>query len=134
MEFKCDVCDKIMKFQTQLKFHCKSKKHTKIVVESTLYDTKNVITSDEVVIQKFRSQGVSIPIEIRHLIYVSKKMEFVDVFTEISVSAILVENEKVMAIIDFNFFSNELINILTNKCSILYTAGGIIKKGKEKSG
>ena len=39
-----------------------------------------------------------------------------------------------MAIIDFNFFSNELINILTNECSILYTAGGIVERGNEKSG
>jgi hypothetical protein len=39
-----------------------------------------------------------------------------------------------MAIIDFNFFSNELINIFTNVCSILYTAGGIVKRNKEKSG
>ena len=45
----------------------------------------------------------------------------------------MVENEKVMAIIDFNFFSNELINILTNECSILYTAGGIVENGKEKN-
>jgi hypothetical protein len=27
-----------------------------------------------------------------------------------------------------------LINILTNECSILYTAGGIVERGKEKSG
>ena len=31
---------------------------------------------DEVVIQKFRAQGVSIPIGIRHVIYVSKKVDF----------------------------------------------------------
>jgi hypothetical protein len=55
MEYKCDVCDKIMKSQTQLEFHYKSKKHTKMVVKSTLYDTKNVTTPDEVVIQKYKS-------------------------------------------------------------------------------
>jgi hypothetical protein len=27
-----------------------------------------------------------------------------------------------------------LINILTNECSILYTAGRIVERGKEKSG
>ena len=134
MEYKCDVCDRIMKSQAQLEFHYKSKKHINMDVKSTLYDTKNVITSDEVVIQKFRSQGVSIPIGIRHVIYVSKKVDSVDAFTEITTSAILVENEKVVAIIDFNFFSNELINILTNECSILYTEGGIVERGKEKSG
>ena len=47
-----------------------------MVVKSTLYDTKNVTTPDEVVIQKFRSQGVSISIGIRHVIYVSKKGGF----------------------------------------------------------
>jgi hypothetical protein len=94
MEYKCDVCDKIMKSQAQLEFHSKSKKHTKMVVKFTLYDTKNVATPDEVVIQKFRSQGISIPIQIRHVIYVSKKVDFLDVFTEITTSAILVENEK----------------------------------------
>ena len=61
-------------------------------------------------------------------------MDFSDTFTEITTSVILVENEKIMAIIDFNFFSNKLINILTNECSILYTAGGIVEMGKEKSG
>ena len=49
MEFKCDVCDKIMKSQAQLQFHYKSKKHTKMVVKFTLYDTKNVAIPDEVV-------------------------------------------------------------------------------------
>ena len=57
MEYKCDVCDRIMKSQTHLEFHYKSEKHTKMVVKSTLYD-KNVTNPDEVVIQKFRSQGV----------------------------------------------------------------------------
>jgi hypothetical protein len=38
------------------------------------------------------------------VIYVSKKVDFLDAFTEITTSAILVENEKVVAIIDFNFF------------------------------
>ena len=71
MEYKCDVCDRIMKSQAQLEFHYKSKKHNKMVVESTLYDTKNVTTPDEVVIQKFRSHGVSIPIGIRHVIFLS---------------------------------------------------------------
>ena len=47
-----------------------------MVVKSTLYDTKNVTTPDKLVIQKFRSQGISIPIGIRHVIYVSKKMNF----------------------------------------------------------
>ena len=75
-----------------------------MVVKSTLYDTKIVTTPDKVVIQKFRSQGVSISIEICHVIYVSKKAYFLDAFTEITTSAILVENEKIMAIIDFNFF------------------------------
>ena len=75
-----------------------------MVVKSTLYDTKNVTTPDEVVIQKFRSQGVSILIGIRHVIYVSKKMYFLDAFTEITTFAIFVENEKVLVIIDFNFF------------------------------
>jgi hypothetical protein len=42
-----------------------------MVVKSTLYDTKNVTIPDEVVIQKFRSQEVSIPDGIRHMIYVS---------------------------------------------------------------
>ena len=70
----------------------------------------------------------------RHMIYVSKKVDFLDVFTEITTSAILVENKKVVAIIDFNFFSNKLINILTNECSILYTARGILERGKENSG
>ena len=46
----------------------------------------------------------------------------------------MVQNKKVMAIIDFNFFPNELINILTNECSILYTAVGIVERGKENSG
>ncbi len=132
MEYKCDVCDRIMKSQAQLEFHYKSKKYTTMVVKSTLYDTKNVTTPDEVVIQKFRSQGVSIPIGIRHVIYVSKKMDFSYAFIEITTSAILVENEKVVAIIDFNFFSNELINILTNECSILYTVRRIVERGKEK--
>ena len=104
MEYKCDVCDRIMRSQAQLEFHYKSKKHTKMVVKSTLYDTKNVTTPDEVEIQKFRSQGVSIPIGICHVIYVSKKVDFLDAFTEITTSAILVKNEKVVAIIDFNFF------------------------------
>ena len=40
MEYKCDVCDRIMKSQTQLEFHYKSKEHTKMVVKSTLYDIK----------------------------------------------------------------------------------------------
>ncbi len=75
-----------------------------MVVKSTLYDTIHVTTLDEVVIQKFRSQGVSIPIGIQHVIYVSKKMDFSDAFIEITTSAILVENIKVVAIIDFNFF------------------------------
>ena len=66
--------------------------------------------------------------------YASKKVDFLDAFTEIITSTILVENEKVVAIIDFKFFSNELINISTNKCSILYTTREIIKWGKEKSG
>ena len=61
-------------------------------------------------------------------------MDFLDAFIEITTSAILVENEKIVAIIDFNCFSNELINILTNECSIQYTAGGIVEWGKEKSG
>ena len=134
MEYKCDLCDRIMVSQAQLEFHYKSKKHTNMVVKSTLYNTKNVTTPDEVVIQKFRSQGISIPIGIRHVIYVSKNVDFLDSLTEITTSAILVENEKIVAIIDFNFFSNELINILTNECSILYTAGGIVERGKEKSG
>ena len=134
MEYKCDVCDRIMKSQTQLEFHYKSNKHTKKVVKSTLYDTENVTTPDEVVIQKFRSQGISIPIGIRHVIYVSKNVDFLDAFTEITTSAILVENEKVVAIIDFNFFSNELIDTLTNECSTLYTAGEIVERGKKKSG
>jgi hypothetical protein len=56
MEYKCDVCDRIMKSQAQLEFYYKSKKHTKILVKSTLYDNKNVTTPDEVVIQKFRLQ------------------------------------------------------------------------------
>ena len=123
-----------MNSQVLLEFHYKSKKHNKMVVKSTLYNTKNIITPDEVVIQKFRSQGVSIPIGIRHVIYVSKNVDFLDAFTKITTSAILVENENVVAIIDFNFFSNELINILTNECIILYTAGGIVEMGKEKSG
>jgi hypothetical protein len=76
MEYKCDVCDRIMKSQAQLEFYYKSKKHTKMVVKSTLYNTKNVTTLDEVVIQKFRSQRVSISIEIRHVIYVSKRWIF----------------------------------------------------------
>ena len=59
---------------------------------------------------------------------------FLDAFIEITTYAILVENIKVVAIIDFNFFSNELINILTNECSILYTAGWIVERGKKKSG
>jgi hypothetical protein len=134
MEYKCDICDRIMKSQAQLEFHYKSKKHTNMVVKSTLYDNKNVTTPDEVVIQKFRSQGVSIPIGIRHVIYVSKKVDFSDALTEITTSAILVENEIVVAIIDFDFFSNELKNILTSECSILYTAGGIVERGKKKSG
>ena len=75
-----------------------------MVVKSTLYDTKIVTTPDKVLIQKFRSQGVSISIEICHVIYVSKKTDFLDAFTEITISAILVENEKIVAIIDFNFF------------------------------
>jgi hypothetical protein len=95
---------------------------------------KNVTTPDEVIIQKFRSQRVSIPIGICHEIYVSKKVDFLDAFTEITTFVIFVENEKIVAIIDFNFFSNELINILTNKCSILYTARVIVKKGKKNSG
>jgi hypothetical protein len=40
MKYKCHVCGRIMKSQAQLKFHYKSKKHTKMVVKSTLYDTK----------------------------------------------------------------------------------------------
>ena len=32
------------------------------------------------------------------------------------------------------FFSNNLINTLTNECSILYTTGGIVERGKKKSG
>jgi hypothetical protein len=68
------------------------------------------------------------------VVYVFKKMDFLNVFNEITTFVILVENEKVVAIIDFNFFSNELINILTNKCSILYTARVIVKKGKKNSG
>jgi hypothetical protein len=60
-------------------------------------------------------------------------VDFLDAFTKISTTAILVENEKVMGIIDFNFFPNELINILTNDCSILYTAGGIVERDKEKN-
>ena len=123
-----------MKSEAHLEFHHKSKKHTKMVIKSTLYVTKNVTTPDEVVIQNFRSQGVSIPIGIRHVIYVSKKMDFLDAFTEIITSIILVENDKVVTIIDFNFLSNELINILTNECSILYTEGEIVERGKEKSG
>ena len=59
-----------------------------MVVKSTLYDTKNVTTPVKVVIQKFRSQGVSIPIGIRHVIYVSKKMDFLDAFTKITTSGI----------------------------------------------
>ena len=51
-----------MKSQAQFEFHYKTKKHSKMVVKSTLYDTKNVTTPIEFVIQKFRSQGVSIPI------------------------------------------------------------------------
>ena len=91
--------------------------------------SKNRRTPDEVVIQNFRSQGVLISIEICHAICVFKNMDFLDAFIEITTSIILVENKKVVAIIDFNFFSNELINILTNECSILYTAGGILKRG-----
>ena len=72
-----------------------------MVVKFTLYETKNVTTPAEVVIQNFRSQGVSIPIKIRHVIYISKKVDFLDAYTEITTSAILVENEKVVAIIDF---------------------------------
>ena len=75
-----------------------------MVVKSTLYDIKNVTTPDEVVIQKFRLQGVSISIGIRHVIYLSKKVDFLDAFIEITTFAILIENEKVVAIIDFNFF------------------------------
>ena len=134
MEFKCDIYDRIIKSQAQLEFHYKSKKHTNMFVKSTLDDTKNITTRDEVVIQKFRSQGVSIPLGICHVIYVSKNVEFLDALTEITNSAILVENEKVVAVIDFNFFSNELINTLTNECSILYTAGGIVERGKKNSG
>ena len=134
MKYKCDVCDRIMKFQVQFEFHYKSKKHTKMVVKSTLYNIKNVTTPNEIVIQKFRAQRVSIPIGIRHVIYVSKNVDFLDAFTEITTSAILVENEKVVAIIDFIFFSNELINILTIEYNILYTVGGIVEQDKEKSG
>ena len=75
-----------------------------MVVKSTLYDTKNVTTPDKVVMQKFISEGVSIPIGIRHVINVSKKVDFLNAFIEITTSVILVENEKVVAIIDFNFF------------------------------
>ena len=75
-----------------------------MVVKSTLYDTKNITTPDKVVMQKFRSEGVSISIGIRHVIYVSKKVDFLNVFIEIHTSVILVENEKVVVIIDFNFF------------------------------
>ena len=39
-----------------------------MIVKYTLYDTKNVTTPDEVVIQKFRLKGVSIPIKICHVI------------------------------------------------------------------
>ncbi len=67
-------------------------------VKSTLDDTKNITTRDEVVIQKFRSQGVSIPLGICHVIYVSKNVEFLDALTEITNSTILVENEKVVAV------------------------------------
>ena len=74
MEYKCDVCDRKMKSQTQLEFHYKSKKHITMVVKSTLDDTQNVTTPDEVVIQKFTSQGISI--RIRHVIYVSKNVDF----------------------------------------------------------
>jgi hypothetical protein len=123
MEYKCDIYDRVIKSQAQLEFHYKTKKYT-----------KNVTTPDEVVIQKFRLQGVLIPIGIRHVIYVSKNVEFLDAFTEITSSAILVENEKVVAIIDFNFFSNELTNTSTNECSILYTTGRIVERGKKKSG
>ena len=59
-----------MKSQTQLVFHYKFRKHIKMIVKYTLYDTKNVRTQDEVVIQKFRSQRVSISIEICHVIYI----------------------------------------------------------------
>jgi hypothetical protein len=38
------------------------------------------------------------------VIYVSKNMDFLDAFTEITTSVVLVENEKVVAIIDFNCF------------------------------
>ena len=82
-----------------------------MIVKFILYDTKNVTTPDEVVIQKFRSQGVSILIGIRQVIYVSKNVDFLDAFTEITISAILVENEKVVAIIDFNFFPIFFIHI-----------------------
>ena len=75
-----------------------------MVVKSTLYDTKNVTTLDKVVIQKFRSQGVSISIGICYVIYISKNVDFLIAFTEITTSAILVDNEKVVAIIDFSFF------------------------------
>ena len=50
-----------------------------MVVKSTLYNTKNVTTPDEVVIQNFRSQGVSILIGIRHVIYISKKVDFLQI-------------------------------------------------------
>jgi hypothetical protein len=59
-------------------------------------------------------------------------MDFLDVFTEITTFAILVENKKVVTIIDFNFFSNELINILSNGCSILYYTEGIVERGKKR--
>ena len=134
MEYKCDRCDRKMKTQAQLEFHYKSKKHAKKDVKSIFYASENVTSPDEVVIEKFRSQGVSIPMEIHHVIYVSKKIYNLDAFKEITTSAILVENETVVAIIDFNFFSNELIDILTTECSILYNAGGIVERGKEKSG
>jgi hypothetical protein len=80
-----------------------------MVVKSTLYDTKNVTTPDEIVTQKFRSQGISIPIGIHHVIYVSKTVDFLDAFIKITTSAILVENEKEVVIIYFNFFNSEYV-------------------------
>jgi hypothetical protein len=43
------------------------------------------------------------------VVYVFKKMDFLNVFNEITTFVILVENEKVVAIIDFNFFTSEYV-------------------------
>jgi hypothetical protein len=75
-----------------------------------------------------------IPMGIHHVLYVSKKIDNLDALKENTISVILVENEIVIAIIDFNFFSSELIDILSTEYSILYKAGGIVDRGKQKRG